>query len=140
MFSKSTLLGTLFGALAFNILGWGIYGYLTADYFESQMIIAPNDAMDPLYMSLGSVLMAFAMANLYRRFSHGLHSFGDGIYFGLWIGFFAGFGFMLLQYGAMPLMTIEGTVLDAIIALPFYGLVGGTIGWAFALGAPKGIS
>ena len=140
MFTKSTLLATLFGCLVFNVLGWGIYGGFAADYFESQMRITTVEEMDPIWMSVGSLLMSFALTNIYRQWSSGQFGFNNGFNFGLWVGFFAGFGFGFFQLGAMHLMTQEGVLIDAIITLPFYGLVGGCIGWTFKQLGPKSIT
>lgn len=140
MLSKSTLLATLFGCIVFNVLGWGIYGGFAADYFESQMQLAVVDAMDPLWISIGTLLMSFALANIYRQLSPGRYSFNNGFNFGLWVGFFAGFGFGFMQYGTMHLMSQEGVIIDSIIALPYYGLVGGCIGWTFKQLNPKSIT
>lgn len=137
MFSKSTLLGTLFGAITFNLLGWGIYAGLAGEYFSAQMLVEIEEAMDPMMIGLGCLLMSFAMANLYSRWSRNGYSFNSGLSFGLWIGFFAGFGIGCMQYGNMHLIRLEGVVIDGLIALPFYALVGGSIGWAFQLTSAK---
>lgn len=93
MFTKSNLLVTLFGCLVFNVLGWGIYGGFAADYFESQMQLEVVDAMDPLWISIGTLLMSFALANIYRQLSPGCYSFKNGFNFGLMGRLFCRFWF-----------------------------------------------
>ncbi|MGA0431421.1 MAG: hypothetical protein ACO3M9_05505 [Flavobacteriaceae bacterium] len=137
MFSKSTLFGTLIGFIVFNIIGWIFYDSLAADYFESHRINMIMGDLDILYMTLGSLIQAYALSVLYGRWCSANPSLNSGFNFGTWVGVFAGFGMNLMMYGTMQLMDIEATLVDAVWSVFFYGILGASIGWGQALSAPK---
>ena len=137
MFSKSTLFGTLIGFIVFNIIGWIFYDSLAADYFESHRINMIMGDLDILYMTLGSLIQAYALSVLYGRWCSATPSLNSGFNFGTWVDVFAGFGMNLMMYGTMQLMDIEATLVDAVWSVFFYGILGASIGWGQALSAPK---
>jgi len=61
MFTKSTLLGTLIGGIVLNLLGWVFYDSIAASFFEEHALININEQMDPIYITLGSLIIAFAL-------------------------------------------------------------------------------
>jgi len=140
MFSKSTLFGTLIGFIVFNIIGWIFYDSLAADYFESHRINMTMGDLDILYMTLGSLIQAYALSILYDRWCSASPSLNSGFNFGTWVGVFAGFGMNLMMYGTMQLMDIEATLVDAVWSVFFYGIVGASIGWGQALSVPKKVT
>jgi len=63
--------------------------------------------LDILYMTLGSLIQAYALSVLYGRWCSTSPSLNSGFNFGTWVGVFAGFGMNLMMYGTMQLMDIS---------------------------------
>jgi hypothetical protein len=118
MLSKSTLVSTLLGAIVLNLLGYAFYEYIAGSYFESHQNISMGENMDPLFISLGSIIFAFGMANLYRHLM--------------------GFGMGLIMYGTAQWMDLQAQIVDAVWCFVYYGITGGIMGWAFKSIEPKG--
>jgi hypothetical protein len=53
MFSKTTLISTLLGAVALNLLGYAFYEYLAGSYFEAHHNISMEGNMDPIFITIG---------------------------------------------------------------------------------------
>jgi len=132
MFTKSTLLGTLIGGIVLNLLGWVFYDSIAASFFEEHALINMNEQMDPIYITLGSMIIAFAISNLYIK--HTLnYGISSGFCFGVWIGILFGFGMGLVMYGTNPWVDLTATLVDCLWALVYYGVTGAAIGWVFKL-------
>ncbi len=131
MFTKATLLGTLVGGIVMNLLGWVFYEYAAASFFEAHTLTAMDAHMDPVYITIGALIIAFAMSNIYKRYtSH--YGVGSGFKFGVWIGVLFGFGMGLVMYGTAQWMDITATIVDNLWALLYYGITGASIGWVFS--------
>ena len=137
MFSKSTLVGTLFSFLVLYLLGWFYYGFFAAEFYESHSNLNMV-SMLPSYIALGTLIFSFGFSNLYRKSSNALNpSKISGFIVGAWIGFTIGFGFNIISFGSDQSMDLTATIAEAIWCLIYYGLAGASIGWAFQLTAPK---
>lgn len=86
--------------------------------------------MDPLNITIGSIIFAFGMANLYRHHTSNL-SFSSGFKFGLWIGLLLGLGMGLIMYGTSQWMGLQAHIVDLLWCFVYYGITGGIIGWTF---------
>lgn len=136
MLSKSTLVSTLLGAIVLNLLGYAFYDYLAGSYFEAHHNISMNGNMDPLFITLGSIIFAFVMANLYRYHTKN-YGLSTGLRFGLWIGLLMGFGMGLIMYGTAQWMDLQSQIVDALWCFVYYGITGGIMGWTFKSIEPK---
>jgi len=136
MLSKSTLDSTLLGAIVLNLLGYAFYDYLAGSYFEAHHNISMNGNMDPLFITLGSIIFAFVMANLYRYHTKN-YGLSTGLRFGLWIGLLMGFGMGLIMYGTAQWMDLQSQIVDALWCFVYYGITGGIMGWTFKSIEPK---
>lgn len=61
MFSKTTFISTLLGAVALNLLGYAFYEYLAGSYFEAHHNISMEGNMDPMFITIGSIIFAYGM-------------------------------------------------------------------------------
>ena len=136
MLYKSTLVSTLLGAIVLNLLGYAFYEYLAGSYFEAHHNISMNGNMDPLFITLGSIIFAFGMANLYRHHTKN-YGLSTGLRFGLWIGLLMGFGMGLIMYGTAQWMDLQSQIVDALWCFVYYGITGGIMGWTFKSIEPK---
>lgn len=125
MFTKQNLLATLAGFVVMFLLGYAIWGFATVDFFEAHTIT--NVMKDPpsmAFIALGNLIGVFALSSLYGKWARGVHSAGQGFEFGAWIGIFVGLGMGLLWYGTSELMDLTAHVVEAVIDLIFYGIIG----------------
>lgn len=138
MFTKQNLLATLAGFAVMFVLGYAIWGYATVDFFESHTLTnAMKDEPDLLYIALGNLIAAFALSSLYGKWARGVHSFSEGFQFGAWIGVFVGLGMGLLWFGIADLMDMTGYLVEAVIDIIYYGIIGAVIAVVYKATAEK---
>jgi hypothetical protein len=139
MFTKQNLLATLAGFVVTFLLGYAIWGAALSGFFEEHSL---NDIMkDPpnlLFIALGNLVGAFALSSIYGKWARGVHSFSEGFQFGAWIGVFVGIGMGLLWYGTSELMDFTGHIVEAILDILFFGIIGGVIAVVYKKTTPKG--
>lgn len=139
MFSKQHLLSTLVAAVTMFILGYLIWGVATVDFFEGHTI---NSVMKdpPLFpfIILANLIAAFTLCVIYGKWARGYHSMGGGFQFGVWVGLFVGLGMGLLWYGTSEMMDLHGHLVEAVLDIIYYGIVGAVIGLMFKATQPKG--
>ena len=138
MFRKQNLLATLAAFVVTFLLGYAIWGAAFAGFFEEHSL---NDIMkdppDLLFIALGNLVGAFAMCSLYGKWARGVHSFSEGFQFGAWIGVFVGFGMGLLWYGTSELTDLTGLLVEAILDIVYFGIIGGVIALVYKKSEPK---
>jgi len=128
MFTKQNLLATLAGFAVIFLLGYAIWVIALADYFAGHSL---NNVMkDPPNLgmvALSNLIAAFALSSLYGKWARGVHSGKEGFQFGAWIGVFTGFGIGLLWFATAELSDLTGTLVEGVIEVIFYGIVGAVI-------------
>ncbi|MFC4221013.1 hypothetical protein [Flagellimonas marina] len=138
MFSKSNLLATLVGAIVMFFLGYLIWGIATVDFFEQHTVVnvmkeVPNMGL----IALANLIAVFALSTLYSKWARGHHSAGQGFQFGVWIGIFIGLGMGLLNYATANFMDMTGHIVEAIIDIVFFGIIGAVISLVYQKTATK---
>ena len=141
MFSKSKLLAGVAGGLTHFLLGYIVYGLLMRDFFAANLINADiyraEGSEEMLFIALGALAQGFFMATIYSKWARGIHSARHGVEFGALIGAFVGIGIGLLNYGVMNGLGKKGTLVDAIVAIVFFAIVGLVISVVYKATAPK---
>lgn len=138
MFTKQNLLATLAGFAVMFVLGYAIWGIATVDFFESHTITnVMKDPPEMLYIALGNLIAAFALSSLYGKWARGVHSFSEGFQFGAWIGLFVGLGMGLLWFGTSNMLDMTGHLVEAVLDIVFYGIIGGVIAVVYKATAVK---
>jgi hypothetical protein len=138
MFTKQNLLATLAGFAVMFLLGYAIWGVATVDFYESHTLTnIMKDPPDMLFIALGNLIAAFALSSLYGKWARGVHSFSEGFQFGAWIGIFMGVGMGLLWYGIWELMDITAHLVEAVLDIVYYGIIGAVIAIVYKAAAPK---
>jgi hypothetical protein len=138
MFTKQNVLATLAGFVVTFLLGYAIWGAAMASFFEAHSLNAiMKDPPDLLFIALGNLVGSFAMSSLYGKWARGVHSFPEGFQFGAWIGVFVGIGMGLLWYGTSELMDLTGHVVEAILEILYFGIIGGVIAVVYKKTTPK---
>lgn len=138
MFSKSNLLATLGAFITMFLLGYGIWDFLLADFYADHTLKNfMNENMSMGLIAVSNVIMAFVLSSVYSKWARGHHSAKEGFQFGAWIGVFTGFGMGLLNHAVMGLMDTTGTLVDAVVQIIFYGIIGAVIGLIYQKTATK---
>ena len=128
MFSKSNLLATLVAAVTMFLLGYLIWGVATVDLFEGHSLNnVMKDPPDFLFIILANLIGAFALSTIYGKWARGHHSPKEGAEFGLWIGIFVGLSVFLLMYGTSELMDLTGHLIEAVLDIIYYVIIGAVI-------------
>jgi len=66
MFTKQNLLATLAGFAVMFLLGYAIWGFALADFFEGHSLNNfMKDPPDMLFIALGNLIGAFALSSIY---------------------------------------------------------------------------
>lgn len=137
MFSKQNVLATLAATVVSFLLGWGIWGFAMADFFEGHTITqVMKEPPEMLWLILANLVSAFGASSIYGKWARGHHSAGEGFQFGLWIGVIM-FGMALLWYATAEFMDLTGHVVDGITTIVFWGVVGAVIGIVYKATASK---
>ena len=132
MFSKSNLLATLVGTVVMFFLGYLIWGIATVDFFDGHSIVnVMKETPDLGLIAFSNLVAVFALSTLYGKWARGHHSIGEGFKFGAWIGVVVGIGMGLLQYGTANIMDLTGHLVEAILDIIFYGVIGAVIGFIY---------
>ncbi len=138
MFTKQNLLATLAGFAVMFLLGYGIWEFLLADFFNSHTLKSfMTEEMNIAMIAVSNLIAAFALSSIYGKWARGHHSATDGFQYGAWIGVFIGFGIGLLNYALMGLMDMTGTLVNGIVEVLFYGVIGAVIALVYKATATK---
>ncbi len=138
MFTKQNLIATLVGAIAMNLLGWLIWGFAMADFYEGHTTAQiMKEEPDMIFLVLSNLISAFALSTIYGKWSGGNHGFGSGFNYGIWIGIYAGIGYALLWYATAPFMDMTGHLTDGVVTLIYFAIIGAIIGAIYKATAPK---
>lgn len=139
MFSKQNLLATVVATIAMFVLGFLIWGVATVEFFEGHTLTkAMKDPPDFPILVLSNLIAAFALSTIYGKWANGNNSLGGGFQFGVWIGIFMGLGMGLLWYATSEFMDLTGHLVEAVLDIVYYGIIGAVIGLMYKATEPKG--
>ncbi|MEO9512525.1 MAG: hypothetical protein ABJN84_12470 [Flavobacteriaceae bacterium] len=125
MFSKSNLLATIAATVVMFLLGYGLWGVALSDFFESHSITdISKDPMDFPLIVVSNLIGAFILSSIYSKWARGHHSIGQGFEFGAAIGAFTGISMGLMWYATSNLTDFTGYIVEAIVEIIYYGIVG----------------
>lgn len=126
MFSKANIISTIICAIwgmAGGFLLWGIIG---DPLLKEQVLIdgLMKEPLDVLHLALGTLIQAFGFSAIYSKYGHGNYSAKTGLGMGLLTGVMIGCGEKLIDFATANMMTIQGTLGNALIYLVFFGITG----------------
>lgn len=125
MFSKTNLLATLVSAIVMFFLGYLIWGLATVNFFTEHTIVnTMKEVPDLGLIALANLIGTFIMSTLYSKWARGHHSLGQGFEFGALIGAFVGLSMGLLWYATANMMDLTAHLIEAILDIVFYGIIG----------------
>ena len=131
MTAKNRILGTLAGTVVLFLLGWVFYGMLLMDFYANNVgsagnVMRADDDMIWWALILGNLFQAYFLVYVFSKSN--VASFGDGLKYGLVIGFILGLGFNFIMYGTSTMMNLTATLVDPFVGAVMTGLAGGVIG------------
>ena len=140
MFTKQNLLATAAAAVAMFLLGYLLWGIALVSFFEDHTItnvMKPDDEMNMVFIFLGNLFAALAMATLYGKWARGYHGVADGITFGALVGMIIGLGMGFVMLGTSNIMDSTGHLAEAVIDIIYYAIAGMVISLVYKATARK---
>ena len=124
MFTKANLLSTLVTAIwgvGGSYLLWGFIADPLMEEYVSEGIL--KSEVDPIVLSIGLVIMAFAFSTIYGQF--GKRDYGplSGFRMGLLVALI-GIGKKVIDFATANLMTFPGTLINSFVYILFFGIMG----------------
>lgn len=130
MLTKTTLTGTLVGFVFLFFSGWLFYDTLATDFFTQHYVNMPSQMSTNMnYISLGILVEAYLLSFIYSQWANGNYNLRSGFKLGALLGLFVGLGINMITLGTVELMDIQGTVVDAVWNVIFFGIAGSLNGW-----------
>lgn len=136
MLSKSTLVATLVGFIFLFFSGWIFYDSLATDFFSQHYVNMPSMIVAEMnYIALGVLVEAYLLSVIYSKWARGEYNLQSGFKMGALLGLFVGLGINMVSLGTLELIDIQGTLVDAVWNVVYFGVAGCLNGWVF-----KGLS
>jgi len=132
MNTKKFFIGTLAGGIAFFFLGYLIYGMALSGFFSRHSTAAPGSMkqMSEIVwwaLILGNFAMGALLSYVFLKLGN-IGSFGSGAGTGAAIGFFVALSTDLIRYATANSLDMTAMVVDILVGVVMYAIVGGLIG------------
>lgn len=132
MLSKAILTVTLVGFIFLFFSGWIFYDSLARDFFSQHYVnMSAMMAAEMKYIALGVLVEAYLLSVIYSKWAKGEYNLQSAIKIGALLGLFVGLGINMVTLGALELMDIQGSLVDAVWNVVYFGVAGCLNGWVF---------
>lgn len=134
MFSKSNLVSTVVCSIWAFFGGYLLWPVLGEDFLMSHLGSATGigrEVPDFMFLTLGCVIMAFAMSTIYSKYGGNNFSTGDGATLGLWIGVLTGFGDGVVNFATSNMLDLVGTMANGVIYVIYFAVMGALAGMVY---------
>ncbi len=134
MFSKINLLSTLAAAIWAYLGGYLLWGILTVDFFNDHVGSATGvmkNIPDMFHLIVGCIIVAFAFSTMYGKWANSNYGVGTGFTFGFGIAILVGLGEGLISFATTNISDITATLVNVLISIVFYGIMGLTVGLVY---------
>ena len=134
MQATKILLAGLIGGIVFFLLGWLLYGFLLASFFETVQtaeaaaVMRADSEMLLGAIFAGNVFGGLLLAIVFGRWAHISTPLTGAKAGGILNGLFA-CGFDLLQFGTSKLITLQGVVGDVLVYALMGAVAGAVVAW-----------
>lgn len=138
--NTKVLIATLAAAVAAFLFGWLVFGILLADFYASNSPVYEGLMKDPpnlLFIFFSNVINAFLIAYIFNRWA-GIKTAIDGAQAGFIIVALTAFGYDLMMYATMNMLTPVVMVVDVVGSGAFGAVIGAVAG--FVLGSGKKVA
>lgn len=122
------------------LLGYLLWGIALVSFMESHTItnvMKPDEEMNMVFIFLGNLFAALAMATIYGKWARGYHGVLEGFTFGALIGAIIGLGMGFVWLGTANFMDATGHIVEAITDIIYYGIAGVVISLVYRASAKK---
>lgn len=132
MLSKSIFTGTLVGFIFLFFSGWIFYDSLATDFLSQHYVNMPAMmAAEMNYIALGILVEAYVLSVIYSKWAKGNYNLQSGFKFGALLGLFVGLGINMVTLGTLELIDLQGSLVDAVWNVVYFGIAGCLNGWIF---------
>ena len=125
MFSKANLVSTVVTAiwgLGGGFLLWGIIAApLMADNMMAGIL---RTAPDMFHLALGCFIQAFGFSTIYSKYGARIYGAKSDLSMGIMVGIMLGAGEKLIDFATSNMVDFEGTLINFVIYLIFFGISG----------------
>ncbi|GAA3636069.1 hypothetical protein [Flavivirga jejuensis] len=126
MFSKTNLISTIITSIWGFLGGWLLWGIIgdpmLADHATTAGLM--KEMPDMALLAIGCLVIGFAFSTIYSKWARGTHGISHGVQFGIWVGILIGLGGGLIGYSTSNIMDLPGTIINAIIYVVHYVIMG----------------
>ncbi len=140
MNTNKILLGALAGGVVYFLLGWLVYGILLADFANAYPELKPESVTDitrsPMVMwamAAGCLVYGLLLAVIFGRWAS-ISTFAAGAKAGAVIALLMALAFDLIWYSLLKTISLNGVLIDPLIACVLGAITGGVIGWVLGYG------
>lgn len=134
MLSKATLSATLVGFIFLFFSGWIFYDYLSVDFFSQHYMNMPSMMSSEMnYIALGVLIEAYVLSVIYGKWAKGNFTLSSGFKLGALLGLFVGLGLNMVALGTIELMDVQGTLVEAVWSVVYFGIAGCLNGWIYKI-------
>ena len=126
MFSKANIVSTVVTAIWGMGGGFLLWGILADPYFVDHVLTPGLMKVDilPVYLALGCLIQAFGFSSIYRKFGASNYGSASGLNMGLLVGIMIGAGEKLIDYATANMLDLQGTLVNFIVYIVFFGITG----------------
>ncbi len=126
MFSKANLISTLVAAIWGFGGGYLLWGILGDPMLSDHMLLSGimKDPPDMMYIGIGCLVQAFGFSTIYGKYGASNYGAGSGISMGILVAIMIGLGEKVIDYATANLLDMEGTLINFVIYLVFFGITG----------------
>ena len=126
MFSKANLISTIVTAIWGMGGGFLLWGIIAEPLMADNMLM-PNlvkEQPDMVFLALGCLIQAFGFSSIYRKFGMDNYGTASGLNMGILTGIMIGLGEKLIDYATANMMDMQGTLINFVIYIVFFGVTG----------------
>ena len=140
--TNKILVSGLVGGVVLFLLGWLVWGFALADFFQTSGGSATGIAklepggMDMLYMLLGCIAGGMLFSVIFGRWA-GIKTFQTGAIAGAIIGILIALNVDLVMLGSSNIHTLSTVLVDVVANGIVMAVIGGVVGWMLGRGVPE---
>lgn len=125
MFSKANLVSTLIAGIWGMGGGFLLWGIIAEPMMTDNMLPGLLKAEpDMFHLAIGCLIQAFAFSTIYGTYGASNYGAKSGLGMGLLVGVMIGAGEKLIDFATSNMMDFEGTLMNFVIYLIFFGITG----------------
>ena len=125
MFSKANLVSTLIAGIWGMGGGFLLWGIIAEPMMTENMLPGLLKAEpDMFHLAIGCLIQAFGFSTIYGKYGAGNYGAKSGLSMGIMVGIMIGAGEKLIDFATSNMMDFEGTLMNFVIYLIFFGVTG----------------